>query len=125
MSTNVAVAGFSIKLNEELQTERSLMSVAKSLGYAWTDMDAWEEIMYSDSEYKNKWKPAMDDKGKYGVVYLTHYEYDAFDIEHYAKISDMGKALKEFIDQTMIMPKEDIKSFAIIYYNGSESPFKF
>ena len=127
MSTNVAYAGFSIKLNEELQTEDSLKTVAKSLGYVWTNNDQWDDIMYGEGEegYRNCWKPHMDYNGQYGVIFVTHYEYDAYDIEYKQPISAMGKALKIFIDQTMIMPKEEIVAFAQIYYNGSDDPFEF
>jgi len=125
MSTNIAYAGFSLKLNEELQTEKSLKRVAKLLGFEWEDNDDWDEIIFNESKNMNRWKPMIDYDGKYGFIYVTHYNYDAYDIDFKATISDMGRALKEFIDQTNIMPKEEINVFAQIYYNGSDDPFKF
>jgi len=125
MSQNVAYAGFSLKLNEELQTDNSLKKIAKSLGYVWTNNDGWDEIMFNEKDNMNRWKPHMDYDGKYGVIWVTHYEYDAFDLEYKQPITAMGVALKDFIDQTMIMPKEQINAFAQIYYNGSDDPFKF
>lgn len=125
MSTNVAYAGFSIKLNEELQTEDSLKTIAKSLGYEWKDNWDWDNILYNEENYLNRWKPQMDVKGKYGFIYISHYEYDAYDINYKQPMSAMTNALNEFISQTMIIPKEEINSFAIIYYNGTDSPFKF
>lgn len=125
MSDNVGVAGYSLKLNEEDQNEDRLKEIAKSLGYEWEDNWGWDDIMYGDDKYNNRWKPHMDDNGKYGFIFQTFYEYGCYDMEHYAGIGELGLALKEFIDKTHIMPKEEIQSYAIIYYNGSESPFKF
>ena len=125
MSQNVAYAGFSLKLNEEDQNEDRLKEIAKSFGYVWTDNDEWDEIMFSEKDYQNKWKPMMDYDGKYGFIWVTHYEFDAFDLEFKQPITAMGIALKDFVDQTMIMPSETINVFAQIYYNGSDDPFKF
>ena len=55
----------------------------------------------------------------------THYEYDAFDIEYYAEITEMGRALKEYLDHTQSLTNSGVKSFAILYYNGSDCPFTF
>ena len=132
MSTNVAYAGFSIKLNEEDQSEDRLKEISKSLGYNWQDEDTlcwnnwnWDDIMYGCDLFKNHWKPHMDIDGKYGFIWVSNYEYDASDIEYKQPISAMGKALKDFIDKTMIIPQEEIKTFALMYYNGSDDPFKF
>lgn len=125
MSENVGIAGFSIKLNKEDQSEDRIKEIAKSFGYEWEDNWDWDDVMYNDSGHKKRWKPHMDDKGEYGFIFNTFYQYECYDIEYYAKISDMGKALKDFINKTKITPKEEIQAFAIIYYNGSESPFKF
>ena len=132
MSSNVAYAGFSLKLNEEDQTENRLKEISKSLGYNWQDEDTlswdnlnWNEIIYGCEQFKNSWKPHMDFDGTYGFIWVTNYEYEAYDIEYFQPISAMGKALKEFIDKTKIMPKEEITSFAQIYYNGADDPFKF
>ena len=57
-----------------------------------------------------------------GKAYHGYYGHDCY-IEHYGKITDMGKAFKDIIDQTMILFNEGIKSFAIVYYNGSDNPF--
>ena len=125
MSSDVAIGGFSIKLNEENQSEDALKKIAKSFGWEWDDNWQWDDIMYGIENYLYSWKPQMDGNGKYGFVYHTYYKYNESYIEQYIKISDMGKALKEFIDKTKIMPREEIQTFAIVYYNGSESPFKF
>jgi hypothetical protein len=128
MSTNVGFAGFSLKLNEEDQSEERLREIATSLGYVWKDNDDFDEIVFNEGQYmgyQNCWKPHMDYDGKYGVIWVTQYEYDASDIDFQATISAMGKALKAFIDQTYIIPKEEIKAFAIVYYNGVDCTFKF
>jgi len=127
MSENVGFAGFSIKLNEEDQSEKKLKEITKKLGFSWNEEEdyGFEELMWNLKDYKNRWKPHYDYDGKYGFVYVTHYEYEAFDIEFYAKITDMGRVLKEFVEKTQILPKEEIKAFAIIYYNGSDNPFRF
>jgi hypothetical protein len=125
MSDNVGIAGFSIKLNEEDQTENRLKEISKQFGYDWEDNFGWDDIMYSDSDYKRRWKPHMDIDGQYGFIFNTFYQYECYDIENYVKITDMGVALKDFIDKTKIIPKEVIQAFTIIYYNGSDNPFKF
>lgn len=126
MSTNVGIAGFSLKLNEDDQSKERITEISKSFGYKFENEDEFDDVLYSNSEeYLSKWKPHVDYNGKYGFFYLKSYEYDAFDIEHYTSITDMGKQLKDFIEKTGIMPKESIKSFAILYYNGSDCPFKY
>ena len=125
MSTNVAYAGFSLKLNEELQTEKSLKRIAKLLGFEWDDNDEWDDLMYNEKDNMNRWKPMMDYSGKYGFIWVTDYDYDATDLEYKQPIGAMGTALKDFVDKTNIMPKEQIYAFAQIYYNGSDDPFKF
>ena len=125
MSTNVAYAGFSLKLNEELQTEKSLKRIAKLLGFEWEDNDEWDDLMYNEKDNMNRWKPMMDYSGKYGFIWVTDYDYDATDLEYKQPIGAMGTALKDFVDKTNIMPKEQIYAFAQIYYNGSDDPFKF
>ena len=125
MSTNVAYAGFSLKLNEELQTEKSLKRIAKLLGFEWDDNDEWDDLMYNEKDNMNRWKPMMDYSGKYGFIWVTDYDYDATDLEYKQPIGAMGTALKDFVDKTNIIPKEQIYAFAQIYYNGSDDPFKF
>ena len=125
MSSNVAYAGFSIKLNEEDQSEKRLKEIAKSFDYLWSDNWDWDEIMYNQNKFIGRWKPQTNIDDIHGFVYVTYYEYDAYDIEYYQPVSAMGKALKDFIDHTTIMPKEEIKSFALMYYNGSDDPFRF
>jgi len=127
MSENVAYAGFCIKANDEDQNKEAMVMLAQKLGY---DVKGYEndleDIIYEDNDdYLNEWKPYIDDNKEFGFIYVTHYEYAAYDLEFYAEITEMGVALKNFIDQTNKMPEHNIKAFAIIYYNGSESPFKF
>jgi len=125
MSTNVAYAGFSLKLNEDYQSENGLKEIAMLLGYEWKDNWEWDDIMYEREKYLNRWKPHMDIDGVYGFIWVTQYEYDAVDIEYKQPIGAMDKALKTFIEQTKIMPEEEICAIAQIYYNGSDDPFKF
>jgi hypothetical protein len=125
MSTNVVYAGFSIKLNEEDQSEKRLKEIAKSFNYLWSDNWEWDDIMYNEEKFKNNWKPHMGIDGTYGFIWVTHYEYDVCDIEYKQPISAMGRAFKDYVDQTMIIPKEEIKTFVLMYYNGSDDPFKF
>ena len=127
MSENVAYAGFCIKANDEDQNEESMILLAQKLGY---EVESYEndleDIIYSSGgDYLNKWKPSVDVNGTFGFIYQTHYEYGAYDIKYKQPISAIGKVLKEFIDKTMKMPENEINTFAIIYYNGSDSPFKF
>ena len=125
MSTNVAYAGFSIKLNEDDQSEDRIKEIAKSLDHNWKDNWGWDDIMFDQSKFIGHWKPQIDIDGIFGFIYVTYYEYDASDIKYKQPISAIDGALKEFIDQTHIMPKEEITTFAQIYYNGSDDPFKF
>lgn len=125
MSTDVCFGGFSIKLNEDDQNKKRHQEIAKSLGYVWTEDDEWFDICYGigEKDRLNKWQPYTDVDGTRGFLYVTHHSYDDCYIEHYGKITDMGKAFKDIIDQTMILFNEGIKSFAIVYYNGSDNPF--
>lgn len=125
MSTTVGMAGYSIKLNDEDQSEKRLKEIAKSLGFTWENNLDWDDIVWDAEKYMNSWKPNVDVNGVYGFIYVTHYEWDAADIEYYCEITDLGLALKDFMDKTNIMPQNKIKSFAIIYYNGVDNPFKY
>ena len=126
MSCNSKICGYSIKFGDYYD-ESAMKDIAKKLGHTWNEEDEedWKEFLYCNDKNLNKWKPHIDYNGNYGVIYVTEEEYEAFDIEFYVSITDMGKALKEYIDITCHMPDEHIKAFAIIYYNGSDNPFKF
>jgi len=125
MSTTVGIAGFSIKLNDNQQNEKSLMKISEKIGYSWNDMYEWEEILYDNEKYLNTWKPHMDVNGDYGLIFLTHYEYDAHDIEIYISLLDMKNAYSNIKYLCNLYFENELKSFTLLYYNGSDCPFKF
>lgn len=133
MSDNVKMCGYSIKANSNDQNLKRMFEISKLLGI---DVDknlnnvvaedlkeVFFDMVYGNDRL-NEWKPYCDVDGIYGFIYQTEYEYEAYDIEYYVKITDLGKALHEFIDKTKIIPENDIKGFGIIYYNGGDNPFK-
>lgn len=125
MSSNIGIAGFSIKLNDNQQNEKSLMKISEKIGYSWNDTYEWEEILYADKKYLNLWKPHMDVNGNYGLIFLTHYEYDAYDIENYISLLDMKNAYSNIKYLCNLYFENELKSFTLIYYNGGDCPFKF
>jgi hypothetical protein len=126
MSCNSRICGYSLKLNENLQNMDKLKEISEILGYSWDDDCEWDEIMFSEwDKYINKWKPHKDYFGNLGFIYTKDYEYDADDVIFYCEINEIELALKDYIDKTNIIPDNNIKSFAIIYYNGSDCPFKY
>jgi hypothetical protein len=127
MSSDVAFGGFSIKLNEDDQNIERHQELTKMFGYSWDENYeyGWHDLCYDFEKNMGKWTPYQDLNGVRGFIYPTHYEYEDPYLAFYGNISKMGQILKEFVDKTKVMPREEIKSFAIVYYNGSDNPFEF
>ena len=128
MSTNVALAGLSIKIKEEYQIEKKIIEIFKKFGYLVNSSDEFYNIKWND-EKLNEWKLYCDVDGKFGLIYQNHYEYDAFNINYkltqekslyiYNLLHKYEPSIIEYLDES------SFSYFAIIYYNGIESPFKF
>ncbi len=128
MSTNVSFSGVSIKILEDKKDEESLIDVAKILEYDEKLIKTDFEDLMSEPKTK-QWQLFKDVDGETGLVYLIDNESDVFDIDFGQSLEQLNEILGELHPDVRehFMDKDaaNVKAFALIYYNGSENPFKF
>lgn len=116
MSTNVKMVGYYKKfdtLEEMIEKLENLLSVELIKGGSREDfIEAnWDELFDNDFNSEQKvWLPYLDVEGNMGVVYITDYEYDAFDV------------VAIFNEETPLFFGEKGIPFCVIYYNGGDCP---
>jgi|TARA_R110000851_G_scaffold285798_1_gene439551 hypothetical protein len=121
MSTDCSKAGFSIPFTDEYQNKEKMMELLNM-----TDEDEFSNSLSDYEENKNQWGITPDDDGVFGLVYIVLSKWDDHYLEFTHKVSDVDKIKdslpKEYLG---ILKIEELKVFAFVYYNGSDSPFKF
>ena len=127
MSTNVSFSGVSIKILEDKKNNESLIDIAKILEYDEPKESNLEDLFY---EPKTKqWQLYRDADGEIGLIYLIDNESDVFDIDFGQSLEQLNEIVGELQPDIRehFMDKEasNVKAFALIYYNGSDNPFKF
>lgn len=127
MSTNVSFAGVSIKILEDKSDLKSHLDIAKILEYDEPTEDNLDDLLY---EIKTKqWQLYRDYDGVIGLIYLIENESDVFDLNFSLTLEEfneiVGELKPDIREHYMRKSASDVKSFGIIYYNGSENPFKF
>ena len=127
MSTNVSFAGVSIRILEDKRDEKSLLDIAKILEYDEPTEANLEDLLYYPK--KKEWQIYRDYEGVIGLIYLLESEDDVFDLDFSITLEQFNEILGELKPDVRehFMGKEasDVKAFGLIYYNGSENPFKF
>ena len=127
MSTNVSFAGVSIKILEDKRDLESLLDIARILEYDEPTESNLDDLLY-DPKTK-QWQLYRDDDGEIGLIYLINNESDVFDMEYSISLEVLNEILGELQPNIRehFMDKEasNVKAFALLYYNGSENPFKF
>ena len=131
MSGDEAMSGLSIKLAS--QDDDHIKNVAIKLGVPEekvnSEDDDWKwEHLYLDTRKLNEWQLAQSpDTGEVGLVYLYRSESDDPYFFHHVSIGEMHNALDELTVDTEELSGEDdaLKCFSTVYYNGTDSPFKF
>lgn len=130
MSTNVKKCGFSIPLKLE---EKQLKKVCDKLGQDYDEYDDGGFYPNFDSDiHLKKWIVVSDYNGVHGLVKVIHYEYDAFDLEFSVSMFTMSEVYMELLDllsakkiDAGVLDGSQFKTFSLLYYNGSDEPFKF
>jgi hypothetical protein len=127
MSTNVSFSGVSIKILEDKEDNESIIDIAKILEYDEPKESDLDDLFY---EPKTKqWQLYKDYEGVIGLVYLIDNERDVFDIDFGQSLEQLNEILGELHpdvrEHFMDKDASNVKAFALIYYNGSENPFKF
>ena len=132
MSTNVTFAGVSIKINDDKIDQKSLIEIAKHLGYDEKDLLDLESDDYIDAIYETKkdcWRIYRDVDGQIGLIYLINNDYDEFDLDFTLSLEKlnihMGMLLEVLPKEYFNMDADNVKIFSHLYYNGSDNPFTF
>lgn len=127
MSTNVSFAGVSIKILEDKKDLESLLDIAKILEYEDPKESTLEDDLYDPK--KKQWQLYRDYEGVVGLIYLIESEYDVFDMNFSITLEEfneiVGELKPDIREHFMGRSASDVKSFGLIYYNGTENPFKF
>ncbi len=127
MSTNVSFAGVSIKILENKKNNESILDIAKILEYDDPNESILDDILYEPKI--KQWQLYKDYNDVIGLIYLIESEYDVFDLNFSLTLDQFNEIVGElkpdirehFIEKSA----SDVKSFGLIYYNGSENPFVF
>jgi len=119
MSTDCSMAGLSIPFKEKYQDKELLI---KFLGL---NEEEFEQLVDPISESGN-WEMQIDDEGRFGIVLILQSKWDDHYLVSSFKISE-AEVLKEKIPLNLsnMSNFEEMKSFAFVYYNGSEYPLVF
>ena len=127
MSTNVSFAGVSIRILEDKKDLDSLLDIAKILEYDDPKDSDLEDLFYEPK--LKQWQLYRDYEGVIGLIYLIENEWDVFDMEYSVSLEVLNEILGELKPgiREHFMDKEEskVKAFALMYYNGSDNPFKF
>ena len=127
MSTNVSFAGVSIRILEDKKDLDSLLDIAKILEYDDPKDSDLEDLFYEPK--LKQWQLYRDYEGVIGLIYLIKNEWDVFDMEFSITLEQFneipGELHPNIREHFMDKETSNIKAFALIYYNGSENPFKF
>ena len=119
MSTSCTMAGFSVPFKDEYQENDFLIKYFKV-----SNEDELQDLIYS-SDKTNQWELADDYENK-GLVFRTHNDRDEFYLKFQTSESKI-KEVKELIpdEYKHMVEMGRFKVFALLYHNGSESPFQF
>ena len=127
MSTNVSFTGVSIKILEDKRDSESLLDIAKLLDYDDPNESNLEDLFYDPK--KKQWQLYCDYEGEFGLIYIIENEWDVFDLDFSITLEEFNEIVGELKPDIRehFMGKEaaDVKAFGLIYYNGSDNPFKF
>lgn len=121
MSTDCSRVGFSIPFIEEYQNQEAMMKIIGA-----EDQDDFDHFMYDSSDKLKQWQITSDYDGKFGLVYFVMDEWDNHYLEFSSKIKDLNEVRERIPKEYLsLLNIEELKIFAFVYYNGSDSPFKF
>lgn len=113
MSTNVKMVGYYRRFKNEEEAVEKYRELGFNCNYPTEDFveDNYYDLFdYKKNESLNKWVPYFDYDNNLGMIYLTEYEYDAFDL------------IAVFNSDAPVILGEESVPFAVLYYNGSECP---
>lgn len=134
MSGDEKMSGLSIKLAS--QDDEFIKDVARKLNVPeeqLVDKDDFWEVTYLDTDKINEWQLAQSpDTGEIGLVYLLLADIDDPYFFQNISIGEMNKILHKLtidldfnITEELSGDEDAFKVFSAVYYNGTDSPFKF